>query len=1125
MIPTQRIVRERRQYNQWVATETLEDYALRFTAGRARKSSFRVGNTALGPIAFLACEAIGASITVAYGFQNAVWAIAAFTLLMFLIGLPIAYYASRYGVDIDLLTRGAGFGYMGSTLTSLIYASFTFLLFAFEASIMSAALNSLLNVPMAIAYVISALVVIPIAIYGISLISRMQLATQLIWLVLQFLPLVYVVTRGQADINAWLGFPGAQPGATGGLTFAAFGMAVSFLLSLLPQIGEQVDYLRFLPKRTRSNRVGWWTALLLTGPGWVLMGGFKILVGSFLAVFALRQGISLEHAVQPTDMYLAAFRATVHSPTLAVVLVGVFVIVCQLKINTTNAYAGSIAWSNFFSRLTHSHPGRVVWLVFNVVIALLLLEMGVLRVIDGILRIYANFAAGWLGAVAADLVISKPLGLSPPGIEFKRAHLYDINPVGVGALLASVVASSLAFLGLFGTIAQILSPFVGLTVAFVTAPLIAWATGGKYYLARQPRGLPDHEEAIRCTICENVFERSDMAFCPAYSGPICSLCCTLEARCRDMCKQDSRFTEQLMGFLGRVLPVRFATSLNSRAGQFAGLLLVFNLATGLLLSFIFHQYSGVAPTEREVIRTTLWLVFLALGILSGVTAWLIVLTHESRRSAEKDSARQTAMLMEEIEAHKRTDTALQKAKEVAEAANVAKTRYIVGISHEIRTPLNSIFGYAQLLERNSPAPMESAVRVIRRSAEHLSDLVDGLLDISRIENGLLRLNRDTLHLPDFLEQVVDMFRLQAAAKGIAFHYNRPGHLPAHVHTDRKRLRQILINLMSNAIKYTEAGHASLTVRYRSQVMEFEITDTGMGIQSEDLERIFQPFERGRSPAVRSIPGTGLGLTITKLLTQIMGGELLVRSEPGRGTTFTVRLMLSEATHPITVSSPRRVRGHTGPQLTVLLADDDPAHLGLVRSLLEPIGFVVLTAANGHSCLEIARIHAPHLAMLDISMPDMTGWEIASALRAMEKSRGLRIIMVSANAHEYSPGADGNSAHDAFMMKPVDIQLMLERVGEMLGLEWIYEPEPVAVTVEEPSSDLSVGSLHHIEDLYRLGRIGHVRGIEARLVELEAEDPGAVALAAHLRTLIANFDLKRYMNVVGALRGRAQQSAP
>src|SRR5690348_9193075 len=184
MIPRQRIIRERRQYNQWVATQTLEDYALRYTAERARRSSFRVGNTALGPISFLACEAIGGAITLSYGFHTAWSAIALFSALMFLIGLPIAYYAARYGVDIDLLTRGAGFGYMGSTITSLIYASFTFLLFAIEASILSVALTMLFGIPLWVAHLLSALVVIPIAIYGISFISKMQLATQPVWLML-----------------------------------------------------------------------------------------------------------------------------------------------------------------------------------------------------------------------------------------------------------------------------------------------------------------------------------------------------------------------------------------------------------------------------------------------------------------------------------------------------------------------------------------------------------------------------------------------------------------------------------------------------------------------------------------------------------------------------------------------------------------------------------------------------------------------------------------------------------------------------------------------------------------------------------------------------------------------------
>ena len=315
-------------------------------------------------------------------------------------------------------------------------------------------------------------------------------------------------------------------------------------------------------------------------------------------------------------------------------------------------------------------------------------------------------------------------------------------------------------------------------VAFIAAPLIAWGTKGKYYLARPATGLPEKATELECSICENVFERGDIAMCPAYSGPICSLCCTLEARCRDQCKTDSRFNEQLDGFIARVLPKRVGALLNTRAGHFGGLLLLSNLAIGLLLGLIYQQYGGSQPAERETIRTTLWLVYFALLVVSGVMAWLIVLAHESRRAAEAESARQTSMLMDEIDAHKRTDAALQKAKEVAESANVAKTRYIAGISHEIRTPLNSIYGYAQLLERGAAGPSDNAIRVIRRSAEHLADLIDGILDISKIENGILRLNRDKVPLAEFLDQIVDMFRLQAAAKGIEFVYQRPPNLPA-----------------------------------------------------------------------------------------------------------------------------------------------------------------------------------------------------------------------------------------------------------------------------------------------------------------------------------------------------------
>jgi signal transduction histidine kinase/CheY-like chemotaxis protein len=1120
MSSSQRIVRERRQYNQWVASQTLEDYALRFTASSARKSSFRVGNTAIGPIAFLACEAIGGSLTVAYGFPNTLWAIVLFMALMFLIGLPIAYYAAKYGVDLDLLTRGAGFGYLGSTVTSLIYASFTFLLFSVEATILSVALEYLLDIPIALAHVLSTLVVIPIAIYGISAISRMQIATQPIWIALQFVPVLYIAWKRPADYAVWTHYPGTQGGSGTGVNPLMLGMAASTLLSLLPQIGEQVDYLRFLPVRNGQRTFSWWTALLTTGPGWVLIGGFKLLAGSFLAVFALRFGVPLLEAHEPVRMYLVAFRTAFGSPGVALVLTGLFVIVCQIKINVTNAYAGSIAWSNFFSRLTHSHPGRVVWLVFNAVLALVLIEIGIVDAIEGILRIYANFAAGWIGALTADLVINKVVGWSPRYIEFRRAYLYDINPVGVGALALSVLTSSLAYLGLFGNAAQILAPFVALGTAFVAAPLIAWTTGGRYYLARPADACGPDIESLRCCICENVFEASDMAKCPVYAGPICSLCCTLESRCHDACKPQARVAHQLKDVMTKTLPARLATALNSRAGNFIGIVILCNLGIGLLLAIIYREHAGGTPTQ-ETVKGTLWLVYLSLVIPSCVVSWLIVLAHESRRTAEAESARQTSMLIEEIDAHRRTDADLQRAKEVAEAANRAKTRYIVGISHEIRTPLNSIFGYAQLLERDNTGAPDTAVRVIRRSAEHLSNLIDGLLDVSKIENGKLNLSRDTLQLGDFLDQLVDMFRLQALAKGLEFRYEPPPRLPSYVHADTKRLRQILINLLSNAIKYTEHGSVTLRVRYRSDIAEFEIADTGAGIAAEDLARIFEPFERGSSEGVRATPGTGLGLTITKLLTHMMGGEVQVQRNGAAGTVFLVRLFLSEIRTAIPVAGPvRRIIDYRGPRQEILVADDDPMHLDLLRNLLRPIGFNMLLARDGKTCLQLAAESQPQLTIVDLSLPDMSGWDLARQLRTTPGLERMKIMIVSANAHEYSPGA--GAMHDAFVIKPVELQALLERVGDLLQLEWIHEdyaqdPAVNVIALHRPISAPGSRSRHHLDDLYRLGRIGHVRGIEAKLRELELEDPVNEAFATQLRALIASFDLKRYMHVLETLR--------
>jgi signal transduction histidine kinase/FixJ family two-component response regulator len=1108
----QRVTLPRRRYNQWVGDQTLEDFALRYTAARARRwSTGRVGNTALGAVAFLACEAIGGSITLAFGFANAMAAIATVGALMFAIGLPICLSATKYGVDVDLLTRGAGFGYIGSTITSLIYATFTFILFSIEASIMSGAITMVLGVPLWLANFCSALVVIPIAAYGIRVISRMQVLTQPIWLALQFGPLLYLAWRGLPALAAWTHYAGAEQNQKFGLL--PFGMAASILLSLLPQIGEQVDYLRFLPVRTRENRVRWWAHMLFTGPGWVMIGCAKLAAGSFLTYLALSRGQAVIDAAQPATMYRIAFAEIFHDPAVAAGLTLIFIVTCQIKINTTNAYAGSIAWSNFFSRLTHAHPGRVVWVVFNVLLALLLMEIGIFRVIQSILELYANLAVGWMGALTADLVINKPLGLSPKGIEFKRAYLFDINPVGVGAMGISVLVSTAMSFGVFGENAHALAPFFGLLIAFAAAPALAFATRGRFYLARKPAAAA---QARICVVCQNEFEGPDMAHCPAYGGAICSLCCSLDARCHDSCKPAGRLSFQAAAAARAILPGWVVRNVDPRIGLFLAVLALFSAVIAAMLSLIGFEYGQILPPSRDVIATTLWAVFFALFILAGIAAWFLVLAQASRRAAVEETLMQTDMLMEEISAHERTDAALQKAKAVAESANTAKSRYIVGVIHEIRAPLNAIFGYAQLLERATTLRPEDAVRVIRRSAEHLSHLVDGLLDISQIETGSLQLHRDIVHLPEFLDQIVDMFRLQALAKGIAFHDERPANLPAYVRIDEKRLRQILINLLSNAIKYTERGSATFRVRRRGQVTEFEVVDTGHGIRPEDMAKIFEPFERGHMPAANAVPGTGLGLTISKLLTQVLGGEISVESTPGVGSLFRVKLLLSEAPAGAAIKLPeRRIAGYAGERRKILVADDDPDHVELLHDILVPLGFDMVAAVDGEACLREAEISLPALVILDIAMPGKSGLDVAAALRALYPD--IRILIVSGNFHDAPrihqaryEGADRNP-HDGFLTKPIDIRALLSQVRNLLDLTWVYEAgaEPAPAARPAPAG-LHAVPRKHLADLLQLGRIGYVRGIEAKLDEIDDAEPAMAEFTAHLRELVARFELGRYM---------------
>jgi signal transduction histidine kinase/FixJ family two-component response regulator len=696
--------------------------------------------------------------------------------------------------------------------------------------------------------------------------------------------------------------------------------------------------------------------------------------------------------------------------------------------------------------------------------------------------------------------------------------------------LASILAL-LAFSGLLGRQMEALSGFIGLLTAFVVTPVLALATRGKYYLAREPDISPSAPARRTCCICEYTFDAEDMASCPAYDGPICSLCCTLDARCGDRCKPGHSLAEQIVPVLNDILPGRNLADTLGRFVRYAVVFLSLALLIFGVVAFVYVQALIEHGNQADLIRSMSLNTFWTLVIIGAVSAWMIVLARESRVLAQEESERQTTLLMEEIEAHTRTDAALQasnaelqRAKDIAEAANLAKSRYMVGISHELRSPLNAVLGYGQILTNDSSIPdhRKNAINVVRRSAEHMSGLVDGLLDISKIESGKLILRREELHLQEMLQQLADMFRIQANTKGLDFHFEILSPLPRAVYGDGRRLRQILINLLSNAVKYTQRGHVSFLIRYRNMFAEIEVSDSGVGIRAEDQVRIFEPFERGQQLNGGAVPGTGLGLTITKMLVQVMGGKLDLTSEPGKGSVFRVRLLLSEVTYPSALpKSNANVRGYNGRRRTVVVADDDRTHCAIVAEVLGPLGFGVIVVDSGRACLDAAREHKPDLILLDVSMPGMSGWDVATELRE-RVSPSTRIVMLSGNAFEIDAHRDAVKYYDAVHIKPFYIGSLLQTIADLLRLEWIVDAASEQPGCDEEAHDdttdvtRKLPHLRELIDLRRLGEIGYVRGIREKLSDIASQSPDYRWLVDRLEPLSRDLDFPKYIKVLSEL---------
>jgi signal transduction histidine kinase/purine-cytosine permease-like protein len=876
---TSSAIRVRRSYQAWVANETMEDYSLRYAAKSFRKwSPFTISNTALGGISFLALEAIGGTITLNYGFVNALPAIVVVSIIVFITNLPIAYYSSRYNIDMDLLTRGAGFGYIGSTITSLIYAGFTFIFFALEAAIMAQALELSLGLPIVIGYIVSSIVIIPIAFLGITLISRLQLITQPLWAIMLIAPFIFIFWTEPRVFSDWVTFAGRRENSEG-FNVLYFGAATGVLFSLVVQVGEQVDYLRFLPDKTAQTRRRWWAAVIFAGPGWVVIGCLKILAGSLLAALAVRSGLNYENAVEPVRMYTYAYKFISQDPWIVLAAATIFVLISQIKINVTNAYAGSLAWSNFYSRVTHYHPGRVVWLVFNIMISLLLMLLGIFETLDLVLAVYANVAIAWIGAIFADLTVLKPIGISPSLIEFKRAHLHNINPVGCGAMAIASMLSLAAFAGAFGRFAEAYSTTISLGAAFALAILLGVLTKGRYYIARRDT-LADRMDSIsrlRCVICNYGYEPRDMAFCPFYEGTICSLCCSLEAHCHDVCKRPvkARIAPEIHPGTANIHR-RIAPDLIHRVMKFFGVVAALAAVTAavFLLTYRLTELNlSVTPVDsgRLLLR-----IYMATFVLICVGAWWVVLAHESRELAERDLVISLRKLTE-------TRQELMQSERLAAIGQLMAT-----VSHELRNPLGTLVSSMSVLRRylDGPAPLvREEIERMQRNIWRCVSIIEELLEFSR--------NRTLVLEPVQIDQWIAMqleecelpgqIRLQTTLRSCAT-----------IPLDRGRFRQAFVNLLQNAQQaiilpeddIQRVGEITISTSVIDGQLELRITDDGIGIPDENRDKLFKPLFSTKAY------GVGLGLPLVRRVVEQHHGRINVASQWKKGTTVTIQLPLA-----------------------------------------------------------------------------------------------------------------------------------------------------------------------------------------------------------------------------------------
>lgn len=456
---------------------------------------------------------------------------------------------------------------------------------------------------------------------------------------------------------------------------------------------------------------------------------------------------------------------------------------------------------------------------------------------------------------------------------------------------------------------------------------------------------------------------------------------------------------------------------------------------------------------------------------------------------------------------------LAAAKVQADSANQAKSEFLANMSHELRTPLNGILGYAQILGRSQTLPTKerNSINIIHQCGSHLLTLINDILDLSKIEARKLELNPVGVYLPTLLQGVVEIFKIKSEQKGIKFIYRPSSQLPEGIEIDEKRLRQVLINLLGNAIKFTDQGAVTLQIDVltRSEThakILIQIIDTGVGIAEQNLTRLFEEFEQVGNQKKQS-EGTGLGLTISQRMVQLMGGTIQVKSELGRGSefSFTVEVPLTAAwtEQRGNLAGGNQIIGYEGKLHQILVIDDRWENRAVIQNLLEPLGFSIIEAENGQDGLAKLKAHQPDLVITDIAMPVMDGFEFLQHIRNSDELKHTRVIVSSASVAPEDQRMALSNGGDDFVAKPVNANDLFTSLTKQLQLMWLYEAEESTVirdAVVMPSRSI-------LKTLLQSAHEADIKKLRTQLEELTEADPSYTSFAEPILQLSRQFEVE------------------